>query len=77
MVEIGDSDTVPSAPSDVTLAVGALSQRSSTNGAMWNAYSVQYTQIVRTEVVTCKPYDLWKEKPYDLWNEKTWEEPAC
>ena len=44
---------------------------------MWNAYSVQYTLIVRTEVVTCKPYDLWKEKPYDLWNEKTWEEPTC
>ena len=69
MVEIGDSDTVPSAPSDVTLAVGALSQGSSTSGAVWNAYSVQYTQMVRREVVAREPYDPWKDD--------AWKEPAC
>ena len=76
LVEIDVSDTVPSAPSDVTLAVGAPSQGSSTSGAMWNGCSVRYSQTVRTAVVTCEAYDPWKEQPPDPWKEQTWEEPA-
>ena len=77
LVDVSSWDTMPSAPSSTSVAVGASSMGSSSSNAVWSAHSVQYTQNVQTHAVANTTYGYpWKQNSHDRWNQKPAGKPA-